>query len=509
MSIDTLPEPQTPLNQPRSPRALAATRNASASSAPHSQKYGWLRALLALVGIGVIVAAVVLLLGSIPLSEAAPKLTQAITRGDLIVTVTEQGTLESSDNTEIKCKVRGQNTVTWVIESGTYVEPGDELVRLDTLAIEEAIAERTKFAHAARSAAERSRADVARSKLAVSEYEQGRYRAQLMTLEKDLAVAKANLRSAQNWLRHANKLAERGFSTDIEVEQRKYAVTQAELDVEIKETEIDVLQRFSLKEELESLKGNLNASEAGYEADAERARADASRRDRALEELQYCVIKAERSGLVIYPSAAAWKDAPDIAEGATVHQSQVLLLMPNLSRMQVKVGIHESIIDRVQPGLAARITLSGRTFDAQVASVATITAPAGWWTGNVVKYDTIIQLPLVDGLKPGMSAEVEVILARHENVLMIPVAAVVQTEEGDFCWVSSDGETKRRLLELGDSNNKFIHVKAGLNEGDQVVMDPLAHVADAQESVLRTIDRKTPKKSAQNPLDRQLDNELR
>ena len=50
--------------------------------------------------------------------------THTITRGDLLVTVTEQGTLESSNNLEIKCKVRGDNTIIWVIESGTEVQAG-------------------------------------------------------------------------------------------------------------------------------------------------------------------------------------------------------------------------------------------------------------------------------------------------------------------------------------------------------------------------------------------------
>ena len=44
-------------------------------------------------------------------------------------TVTEQGTLESSNNTEIKCKVRGFSTVTYVVPAGTVVESGDVLVR--------------------------------------------------------------------------------------------------------------------------------------------------------------------------------------------------------------------------------------------------------------------------------------------------------------------------------------------------------------------------------------------
>ncbi|MCP4303224.1 MAG: hypothetical protein GY783_21795, partial [Gammaproteobacteria bacterium] len=134
---------------------------------------------------------------------------------------------------------------------------------------------------------------------------------------------------------------------------------------------------------------------------------------RALEELEYCVVKAERSGMVLHPSAARWKNAPEIEEGATVHKDQILLLMPDLSQMQVKIGIHESIVDRIVPGLPARVTLPERTLDGEVASVASVTSPAGWWTGNVVKYDTVIKLPSGEDLKPGMSAEVEVIMDRN------------------------------------------------------------------------------------------------
>ena len=169
---------------------------------------------------------------------------------------------------------------------------------------------------------------------------------------------------------------------------------------------------------------------------------DEGRRDRALEELEHCVMKAEKSGLVILPSAAQWKDSPDVTEGATIRKDQVLLLMPDLSKMQIKVGIHESIIDRLKPGLSATVTLPDRTLDGRVSSVASVTRPAGWWTGNVVKYDTIIELPSVEGLKPGMSAEVEVIMDRHEDVLTIPVAAVVETAEGDFCWVKTAAGNK-------------------------------------------------------------------
>ncbi|TKJ24630.1 MAG: hypothetical protein CEE41_05335 [Hadesarchaea archaeon B3_Hades] len=445
--------------------------------------------------IAVLGSAVVLIPRSSSSRQIGLEQTHTITRGDLIVTVTEQGTLESANNTEIKCRVRGQNTIIWVVEGGTEVKPGDELVRLDTLAIEDAINERTKYAHWTRSSAERSRADVRRAELAISEYLEGRYRSQLMTLEKDLAIAESNLRTAQNILGHAEIMAKRGYVSGLEIEEKKFAVTQAELNVDVKKTQIDVLERFTKAMELETLKGNLNAAKARNAADEERTKMDEARRDLALEELQYCVIKAERGGLVIYPSAEKWKKAPEIEEGATVHRDQTLLLMPDLSQMQVKVGIHESIVDRIKPGLAARITLPDKTLDGEVASVAPVTRPAGWWTGNVVKYDTIIKLPSVQGLKPGMSAEVEVIIDRHENVLTIPVAAVVETTQGDFCWVKTTEGTELRSLQLGDTNDNFIVVKAGLKEGDEVVLDPLASIEEAQTLVLKPIDDATPRET--------------
>jgi HlyD family secretion protein len=434
----------------------------------------WSRGLIAVALLAVFASAVALIAGALSSREAGPKLTHTITRGSLLVTVIEQGLLESAENTEIKCKVRGHNTVIWVIESGTVVKPGDELVRLDTRFIEEQVDERTKYAHWSRSGAERSAADLARAQLAVSEYEQGRYVSDLMQLESDLVVAEAKLRSARNMLSHAKMMAESGYISELEVEQQDFEVAQASLDVGVKKTEIDVLKRFTRAEQLQTLQGNLATIKALHGANVERAVADASRRDRALAEIKDCVVKAERCGLVIHPNAAQWELAP-IAVGSTVHMDQVLLLMPDLSQMQVKVGIHESVIDHIQEGLSAKVTLSDRTIDGTVSSVASVTRPAGWWTGNEVRYDTKIRLPADAGLMPGMSAEVEVLIARHDNVLTVPVAAVAESEEeGSYCWVKTADGLRRRVLVLGDSNGVFTVVKEGLDEGDEVVLNPLA-----------------------------------
>jgi multidrug efflux pump subunit AcrA (membrane-fusion protein) len=378
--------------------------------------------------------------------------------------------------------------VTWVIEDGTEVKAGDELVRLDTKRIEDAISLQTTNTHTARATYERTKTEVAKAEIAIPAYLEGSYRTTSKSLERGLKIAETNLLTAQKMLAHSNNLFKRGYVTELEVEGNAFTVTQAELELKVIQTEIYVLNEYTKKMQMETLNGNLIANKYKLESDKAGLGMDQGRLDRAKEELENCVIKAERSGLVIYPSAAAWKETPDIAEGVNVRKDQVLLLMPDLSRMQVKVGIHESIVDHIKPEQAARITLPDKTLDGKVSSLATVARPAGWWNGNVVKYDTIIDLPSVDGLKPGMSAEVQIIIDRYTDVLTIPVAAVAETVEGDFCWVKTPGGTKRRLLKLGDTDDSFIVVKAGIKEGDEVVLNPLTLIEEVQNEVLKPFD---------------------
>lgn len=405
--------------------------------------------------------------------------------GDLTLSVSEQGTLESSENVEIRCRVRGSNTITWVIESGTEVVPGDLLVSLDTLTIEEEISERTKFYHLAKSQAARSAADVARAKLAIDEYSEGRFITQLATLKKNRAVAESRLLNATSHRQHSEMLARSEYVRELTVEERQFAVSQAKLNLSLIQTRIDVLEEFTKEEELIRLNGELKAAEANHAADLERVDADLQRLERAQEELGYCEIRAKRAGLVIYPNNEDWEDAPKIEQGATIRKDQILLLMPDLKQMQIRVGIHESIVDRVAPGLEAEVTMNEETHSGRVDTVAAVARPAGWWTGNVVKYDAVVSLPRgIQGLRPGMSARTDVILAEYQNVVKIPVSAVLQTREGEFCWVRIRNQIQKRNISTGESNRLEIIVTEGITTDEQVVLDPLAGIPEARELAL-------------------------
>jgi hypothetical protein len=131
---------------PETQSHLEPQRTQQRSDPQDSARRRWWKLGLLIGMVAMLVSAAALIRGAILSQETNSRLTHTVMRGDLVVTVIEQGTLESSKNTEIKRNVRdgyggrgGDSTVTWVIPVGTVVQPGDELVRLDTKVIEETI----------------------------------------------------------------------------------------------------------------------------------------------------------------------------------------------------------------------------------------------------------------------------------------------------------------------------------------------------------------------------------
>ncbi|MEE3373457.1 MAG: hypothetical protein VX346_29235 [Planctomycetota bacterium] len=423
--------------------------------------------------------------------------THEVTRGEMIISVIEHGVLESSENTRIVCRVRGDNTVTWAIKSGEEVKAGDELVRLDTLVIEETIYEKTKYAHWSKAGSMVLGNMMRKSSLAIPEYEQGRFQVEVMKKKEKIAQRKSDLQTSRNFENYAKEMLARGYESELNVEQMGTNVKRLESELELEQTDLDVLENYQRREKLAELQGEYDKWSAKHYAEVERSGANDSRRDRAIEELGYCVVKAPRDGLVIYPSMTKWKDEPDLQVGKSVHKDQVLLLMPDLAKMQVKIGIHESIIDRVKNGLPVTVKLADRILDAEVSSVALVASPAGWWRGNSVKYDTVVELTGIEGLKPGMTVEVEVEIARLPAVLRVPASALLETVNGYCCWVHTVAGPRRRRVGLGDRNELFVVAKSGLQEGDEVILNPLAFIEDAQLEAMKLFEQKEEQQKEQ------------
>ena len=81
-------------------------------------------------------------------------------------------------------------------------------------------------------------------------------------------------------------------------------------------------------------------------------------------------------------------------------------------------------------------------------------------------------------LRPGMSAQVEILVTELDNVLSVPVQAILQFRGKDYVFVK-DGDTFRREeVTLGISNDQHVEVKQGLKSGDRVAMTPNVLLSD-------------------------------
>ncbi len=481
MSVDIRSDlPTTATSQP--------TATQSAKRKKTSSYWKW---LVPFALLGLIAFAIVKLTPGLASQADKRMLTHTVARGDLVVSVTEKGKLESSQNVEIKCRVTGGSTVLWVVDSGTEVKPGDELVRLDKSTIEDNISQQKITYETALANKATAESDVAVAEIGIEEYLDGTFRSLQTTAKKDVVIAESNLKSAQNALGHAQKMFRKGYTSKLDLEAQEDAVAHAKLELEVKETDLEALEKFTKAKELETLRGLLKIAEARLAAETASLELEDARLRRAENQLENCVIIAETSGLVLHPSAAEWKEQPDIEEGASVREDQVLLVMPDLSQMQVQVGIHESKVDRLRLGMPCRVELQDGYVDGEVSEIASITKGGGWWNGNMVNYDTVVKVSDDGTLKPGMSVTVEVFFAKHKDVLIIPVASVLELNEEFFCWVDTGAETpEKRKVVVGDSNETFLYVAEGLSEGEKVVLNPRDFIEEAQSETLQAIEER-------------------
>jgi hypothetical protein len=110
----------------------------------------------------------------------------------------------------------------------------------------------------------------------------------------------------------------------------------------------------------------------------------------------------------------------------------------------------------------------------------------GFWDQRGVKeYETIVRLsdvPPDAGLKPGMTAEVKILVDRLSDVLVVPVQAVAEHAGEHVSYVVADGTVEQRAVSVGENNDQFIEITGGLCDGERVALDARARVEAAAET---------------------------
>jgi HlyD family secretion protein len=141
--------------------------------------------------------------------------------------------------------------------------------------------------------------------------------------------------------------------------------------------------------------------------------------DRAERNLNYAIIRSPIDGTVTERSIEAGQTV-----AASFSTPTLFTIAKDLSKMEIKASVDESDIGQIQNGQAVRFTVQahpGKTFEGTVKQVRVQPIT----TSNVVNYTVIISAENKENLLlPGMTATVEFIIEKKENVLLVPNAAL-------------------------------------------------------------------------------------
>jgi multidrug resistance efflux pump len=413
-------------------------------------------------------------------------------RNPLQVTVTADGNVESASNIEVKCRVAGGSTILWIVEDGKIVEEGEEIVKLDTSAIDDKLNSQRITYEKALATQIQAQGDLEAAKISVMEYEEGTFIEQVKQVEADIQIALENLRSSENQLKYSKRMVRKGFVSSLQREADEFGVERAKLELDAANTRKKVLVGYTKQKTLKDLEAKREAAAARLRSEQAGLQLEKARLDRLQEQLKNCVITAPKKGMVVYANDSGGGrfgggGAPQaqIEEGAMVRESQAFVRLPDLSKMRVKVTIHESRIDQITPGLRALVVIQDQEYPGTVLSIANQPQPGSWYSAKVKEYATTVSIDRESsGLRPGMTAKVTILIDDLSNALSVPVSAVVEQRGQFFCWVKSTKGSERRPLKLGRTNDKLIEVVDGVKEGEEVFRNPRAIVEEARQEPL-------------------------
>lgn len=410
-------------------------------------------------------------------------LTKLVSKGPFEYVVLEQGEIESSSNVEIRCEVKSRGmsgiTIIEIVPEGSIVEKGDQLVKLDSTALDQEQIQQQIACGTAEAASIQSKSTYDAAIIAKKEYEEATFKQEEQTLLSSVFVAEQAASDAKLAYDSTLRLALRGIVTSLQLEGDKFAMEKARKDLEAANTKLNGLRDYTKTKMLTQLNSDIASAEAKWKADQKSLELETSKLREIEDQIAKCTIRAPRAGQVTYVnkfSGGRSSQAEFVVEaGAVVREQQPIIRLPDANAMQVKATINESRINSVRTGMPVAIrveALRDELLQGEVTKVNQYAEPQGWGS-TVKKYATFVQIkdPPPE-LRAGMNAEVRIYVERMPEALQIPVQAIAEYKEHFFCLLDTPQGLQTKEVARGPSNDKAMVILDGLSEGDSVVLDP-------------------------------------
>jgi len=390
------------------------------------------RIIFGIIGVVVVLGAV---LGLIAATRGGTKIDPSklskVERGDLAKSVVATGKVEPITKVEIKSKASGIVKKLYV-DAGDRVKKGQVLAELDREEISAQVSQARAQLEASDASLKGSEADYERAKVDAE--------------GPDVPMLKRAYKRAQG-------MAKEGV------------MSASQLDDAQKNYELALNKMNVAKAQLLVLKAKIG------QANAQVLR-DKANLLQLEEQLSYTTIVSPIDGIILSRDV----EVGDAVSSILVLGSSATLIMTegDTSEVYVKGKVDESDIGKVYLGQPARIKVESfkdKTFYGKVTKIS----PMGVEKDNVTTFEVRVSINNPGGeLKAAMTANAEIILEEHKNVLQIPEGAILYDKDKKASVEIPDlkaKEGKRKVaVNIGISNGAKTEVLGGLKEGDQVVL---------------------------------------
>ena len=191
-------------------------------------------------------------------------------------------------------------------------------------------------------------------------------------------------------------------------------------------------------------------------------------------------ITAPISGTIIEKDAKA---------GDAVKAGDTLCIVYDLSYLEMSINVDELQISSISVGQKVQITADAVQDKTYVGTVTRVSMK-GTANGGTTTYPVTIRIDDTDGLRPGMNANAEIVVAEANNALAVPNAAVVR---GSYVLVTKDSPSAANAdtameapegfvyvpVKTGVSDDDYTQIVSGIQEGDTIGYDPSSVSSDS------------------------------
>ncbi len=425
--------------------------------------------------------------------------------------VVERGTVESQNTVYGKCELPGwQNKIVSIKPEGTLVKKGEVVAQLEAEEVDKMISEKEVQLNEASGKLEQAKqeldiqlnkgeSDIAAAELELKladldweKYKDGDFKAEQSDLERAIKEAQAQLEKVRDERYNVESLVKKGYRSPQQLREFQLREDSFQFQVERDERKLEVLQTYDYKRKstefqakaieakrkLERTKTTANAERLKSEAAVENSKNSVALYEQQLQEQKSikdkCTMIAAQDGTVAYANERWYDPSERIREGTTVRSQQDIYYLPDMNNMQVKATIHESVVDRIHVGQKATIRLDAFSDLKLAGTVSYVSELASSSYSDAKNYDAKIvieKIPDDMAVKPGMTAEVDILVGTYENVVAVPIGAITEHFQRTFVYVMSGNQAERRAVKTGRMTHSFVEIVEGLSPDEVVALD--------------------------------------